>query len=75
MNRTLAAAILADALAALLVALLAQPARASHGSTDLARNTFTTIGVELDVARGRIVGTPRLSVTEYELPGSRRILR
>ncbi len=75
MVRTLADAILADALAAFLVAIMVQPAGASHDASVVARNTVTTIGVELDMAKGRIVGAPRVSVTEFELPASRRILR
>ena len=73
MSRTLALAILADALAALLVALMAQPAPASRGAVPMARSTFTTIGVELALANGRVVGGPHVTVTEFELPAGHRM--
>jgi hypothetical protein len=74
MSRTIAAALLADALAAILIALMAQPAPASHGPVLPARSTFTTtIGVELAVANGRLVGGPKVTVTQFELPAGRRV--
>jgi hypothetical protein len=70
--KVLAAAILADALAALLVAMMALPVHATHGPSRSAQGPITTVGLELDVARGQIIGAPRVTVTEFDVRTDRR---